>query len=49
MVAPELYYPLHLNLITHGRRVCKSQRPRCYDCTLEDLCDFDDKSVVPPE
>jgi endonuclease-3 len=49
MVAPELYYPLHLNLITHGRRVCKSQRPRCYDCRLEDLCDFADKHMVPPE
>jgi endonuclease-3 len=49
MVAPELYYAMHLNLITHGRRVCKSQRPRCYDCPLEDLCDFGDKNLVRPE
>jgi endonuclease-3 len=25
-------------LILHGRRVCRSQRPRCGDCTLAPLC-----------
>jgi len=47
MVAPELYYAFHLNLIAHGRQVCKSHRPRCYACTIEDLCDFRDKNLGP--
>ncbi len=25
-------------LIWHGRRVCAARRPRCTDCTLNDLC-----------
>ncbi len=35
---PQWFYPLHLNLIRHGRQVCKAQRPRCSSCILADLC-----------
>lgn len=34
----ELVYPFHVLLITHGRRVCKAQRPDCATCVLKDLC-----------
>ena len=34
------FYPLHLNLIRHGRAVCKARNPRCETCTLADLCDM---------
>lgn len=27
-------------LIWHGRKVCSSRSPRCYDCVLLDLCPF---------
>lgn len=27
-----------LRLILHGRRVCDARKPRCAECTLEDLC-----------
>ena len=37
---PEWFYPLHLNLIRHGRQRCKARNPRCNDCPLADLCDF---------
>ncbi|MDE6867760.1 MAG: endonuclease III [Clostridia bacterium] len=33
----------HHYLIYHGRRVCKSQRPDCENCTLKKLCDFYNK------
>lgn len=33
-----------LRLILHGRRVCTARRPRCEDCTLEDICP---SSVIP--
>ncbi len=38
MVSPEDVYPLHVYLITHGRRVCKAQRPLCESCALLDGC-----------
>lgn len=31
---------LHHQLILHGRRVCKAQRPLCGSCTLSDVCPF---------
>ena len=37
---PEWFYPLHLNLIRHGRTVCKARTPRCDICVLADICDF---------
>jgi endonuclease-3 len=40
LVAPEAYYPFHLNLIRHGRQVCVSRKPRCEICVLRDLCDY---------
>jgi len=36
---PETYYAFHLNLITHGRRVCHARQPRCEDCPLLTLCE----------
>jgi endonuclease III len=39
-VPPEEVYDFHVNLITHGRRVCKAQRPRCEICVLAPKCEF---------
>lgn len=47
LVPPHLYYPLHVNLITHGRRVCKAQRPLCPTCFLRHLCDDYQKQECP--
>lgn len=33
-------YPFHVNLITHGRRVCKAPRPRCEQCPVTSLCGY---------
>ena len=40
LIPPEIYYPFHLNLIAHGREVCKSQQPRCAACVLRKHCDY---------
>ncbi len=40
LVPPAWYYPLHLNLITHGRQVCAARHPRCERCILQTLCDY---------
>jgi endonuclease-3 len=37
---PKAYYAFHVNLIAHGRRTCRTQRPRCEACPLSDLCDY---------
>src|SRR5262249_53453576 len=33
-------YPFHVNLIAHGRKVCKAARPLCDVCPVTDLCAF---------
>lgn len=40
IVPPEWVYPLHVNLITHGRQVCHAQRPECGRCTLYSECAY---------
>ena len=40
LIPPEIYYPFHLNLIAHGREVCKSQQPRCAACVLREHCNY---------
>src|SRR5436305_13734853 len=37
---PEWVYPLHVNLITHGRRACHAQRPACSECPLYSECAY---------
>jgi endonuclease-3 len=34
---PEDAYELHINLITHGRRICRP-KPRCEECGLRRMC-----------
>ena len=40
IVPPEWYHPFHLNVIQHGRRVCKAPRPLCERCVLQKQCDY---------
>jgi len=40
LIPPENYYAFHLNLIEHGRLVCKAGRPRCEVCTIREYCDY---------
>lgn len=39
-IPPEIRYDLHVAMISHGRNVCRAQRPRCGDCVLADLCAY---------
>ncbi|MHB8859652.1 MAG: endonuclease III domain-containing protein [Thermoleophilia bacterium] len=38
IVADEDKYSFHINLVLHGRKVCKAVRPRCGECVIEGLC-----------
>jgi endonuclease-3 len=40
LVPAEWYYSLHLNLIRHGRQVCRARTPDCPACVLNDVCRY---------
>jgi endonuclease-3 len=40
IVPPEKYLALHLNLIRHGRLVCRARGPRHEECVLKSCCDY---------
>ena len=44
-----LGYELHLNLIKFGRKICTSQKPKCYECPLFDMCKWKEKRLQLPE
>jgi endonuclease-3 len=33
-------FSLHLNLIKHGRTICKARKPLCEQCSLTEMCDY---------
>ena len=37
---PQTYYSAHLNLIRHGREVCRARSPACPACVLRRLCPY---------
>jgi len=37
-VPSELRFAFHIQLIRHGRAVCRANRPACVECVLADLC-----------
>jgi endonuclease-3 len=37
---PDEYGAAHLNLIRHGREVCRARQPACPDCILRQLCQY---------
>lgn len=38
LLEPAQRYTFHINMITHGRRICKAQRPLCEACIVRDWC-----------
>ena len=44
VVPDEFKFDVHHWLILHGRYVCIARKPRCGSCTIEDLCEYKDKT-----
>ncbi len=47
IVPAPIRYNLHIALVTHGRTVCRAQRPRCDQCVLRDLCAYGSAVQLP--
>ncbi len=45
-IIPELYLNhAHHWLILHGRYVCTARKPKCKECIIQDLCEYEDKNL----
>jgi len=46
VVEPEDVYTLHLNLVAHGRAICRPTNPKCEACCLSGVCVGKPKSIL---
>jgi endonuclease-3 len=40
LIPPGKHYSLHINLIRHGRRLCRPRNPQCLRCCLVEQCQY---------
>jgi endonuclease III len=40
LVPPKKHYSLHVNLIRHGRQICRPKNPKCDRCSLIEHCEY---------
>ncbi len=38
LIPPNLRYSLHVNLVSHGREICRALKPLCSECDLKGFC-----------
>jgi endonuclease-3 len=43
LVPPEKAFSFHINVIRHGRQVCRPSKPKCSECALKGICPSSDK------
>ena len=44
-IPAEFQQHAHHWMILHGRYICLARKPRCADCLIRDLCQFEDKTT----
>ncbi len=45
LIPPGKNYSLHINLIVHGRKVCRPRNPDCGQCSVIEHCEFGQKQI----
>jgi endonuclease-3 len=45
LVPPGKFYSLHVNLIRHGRTLCRPRDPLCQRCPIVEYCDYGQASI----
>ncbi len=48
-VPQEFLHDAHHWLILHGRYTCIARKPQCWNCIIADLCEYADKTPLPPK
>jgi endonuclease-3 len=49
LVPEELRYSLHVTMISLGRTICKSSKPRCDQCPLQSICAYTSAGIKDTE
>jgi endonuclease-3 len=44
MIPPGRFYEIHVNIIRHGRKVCRPQNPLCEQCCVVEYCRYYEKN-----
>ena len=39
-IPADIRYKLHVNLVAHGRDICRARKPECSVCILKDMCAY---------
>jgi len=37
-IPPELRFSLHVNMVSHGRKICVARSPKCRECVIDAFC-----------
>jgi endonuclease III len=45
LIPPAQVYSAHVNLIRHGRAICKARQPECQRCCIRSLCPYPQQST----
>jgi endonuclease-3 len=45
MISSKRYYEVHINLIRHGRKICRPRDPLCEQCCLIDYCEYYQRTI----
>jgi endonuclease-3 len=46
LIPSRLIYQFHLNLIEHGRKICKAVNPHCGECVLLAYCPYGKRKII---
>jgi endonuclease-3 len=44
-IPDDVRYPLHVNMVNHGRKLCRPSNPRCAECPIRRYCEYPDKTA----
>ena len=48
LVPNDLIYQLHLNMVAHGRKLCRPSDPKCPECMIPAYCEYYKATSRPP-
>jgi len=44
-IPKENWIDMHLQIIFHGRKTCTAYKPKCYECPIQDQCEYKSKNL----